>query len=129
MLAYGVTTAGRRDLRGMRKVLAVPEVHVLTATRQGAAFLSYIARVGRALGTALVLDSQDAVALSRIVGVVEQLRAVVGFQLTTEAEQDALCGLLGLPANAHTRAMIQAIGRLPSGAVRHGHSIIRDAMW
>ncbi|MFJ2438824.1 ATP-binding protein [Streptomyces anulatus] len=129
MLAYGVTTAGRRDLRGMRKVLAVPEVHVLTATRQGAAFLSYIARVGRALGTALVLDSQDAVALSQIVGVVEQLRAVVGFQLTTEAEQDALCGLLGLPANGHTRAMIQAIGRLPSGAVRHGHSIIRDAMW
>ncbi|MFI6143401.1 ATP-binding protein [Streptomyces griseus] len=129
MLAYGVTTAGRRDLRGMRKVLAVPEVHVLTATRQGAAFLSYIARVGRALGTALVLDSQDALALSRIVGVVEQLRAVVGFQLTTEAEQDALCGLLGLPANAHTRAMIQAIGRLPSGAVRHGHSIVRDAQW
>ncbi|MFI9194239.1 ATP-binding protein [Streptomyces californicus] len=129
MLAYGVTTAGRRDLRGMRKVLAVPEVHVLTATRQGAAFLSYIARVGRALGTALVLDTQDAVALSRIVGVVEQLRTVVGFQLTTEEEQNALCGLLGLPANAHTRAMIQAIGRLPSGAVRHGHSIIRDAQW
>ncbi|MFD3819800.1 ATP-binding protein [Streptomyces rubiginosohelvolus] len=129
MLAYGVTTAGRRDLRGMRKVLAVPEVHVLTATRQGQAFLSYIARVGRALGTGLLLDSQDAVALSRIVGVVEQLRTVVGFQLTTEEEQNALCGLLGLPANAHTRAMIQAIGRLPSGAVRHGHSIIRDAQW
>ncbi|MFI7329666.1 ATP-binding protein [Streptomyces rubiginosohelvolus] len=129
MLAYGVTTAGRRDLRGMRKVLAVPEVHVLTATRQGQAFLSYIARVGRALGTALLLDSQDAVALARIVGVVEQLRTVVGFQLTTEEEQNALCGLLGLPANEHTRAMIQAIGRLPSGAVRHGHSIIRDAQW
>lgn len=129
MLAYGVTTAGRRDLRGMRKVLAVPEVHVLTATRQGQAFLSYIARVGRALGTALLLDSQDAVALARIVGVVEQLRTVVGFQLTTEEEQNALCGLLGLPANAHTCAMIQAIGRLPSGAVRHGHSIIRDAQW
>ncbi|NUW02902.1 ATP-binding protein [Streptomyces sp. CAI 127] len=129
MLAYGVTAAGRRDLRGMRKVLAVPEVHVLTATRQGQAFLSYIARVGRALGTALLLDSQDAVALARIVGVVEQLRTVVGFQLTTEEEQNALCGLLGLPANTHTRAMIQAIGRLPSGAVRHGHSIIRDAQW
>lgn len=127
MLAYGITTSGRRDLRGMRKMLAVPEVHVLTATRQGMAFLSYIARVGRALGTSLVLDTQDAVALSKIVGVVEQLRTVVGFQLTTEAEQDALAQLLGLPANQHTRAMIHAIGRLPSGKLRHGHSIIRDA--
>lgn len=129
MLAYGVTTAGRRDLRGLRKLVAVPEVHVLTATRQGTAFLSYIARVGRALGTALILDTQDAVALSRIVGVVEQLRTVVGFQLTTGPEQDALAELLGLEPSAHTRAMIQAIGRLPSGHVRHGHSIIRDAQF
>ncbi|MGC5401902.1 ATP-binding protein [Streptomyces sp. DT20] len=127
MLAYGITTSGRRDLRGMRKMLAVPEVHVLTATRQGMAFLSYIARVGRALGTSLVLDTQDAVALSKIVGVVEQLRTVVGFQLTTEAEQDALLQLLGLPVNAHSRAMVHEIGRLSSGGVRHGHSIIRDA--
>lgn len=126
MLAFGVTAAGRRDLRGLPKLLAVPEVHVLTATRQGMAFLSYIARVGRALGTHLILDTQDAVALSKIVGVVEQLRTVVGFQLTTEAEQNALAALCGLPQTDFVRALIQAIGRHPDGTIRHGHSIIRD---
>ncbi|MEV7419862.1 ATP-binding protein [Streptomyces sp. NPDC089919] len=126
MLAYGITTAGRKDLRGLRKVVCVPEVHVLTATREGAAFLDYLARVGRALSTALLLDTQDPQSLARLVGVVEQLTTVVGFQLTQAEQQDALAELLGLPAGAHTRALIQSIGMQPDGEIRHGHSIIRD---
>ncbi|MEH0424734.1 ATP-binding protein [Streptomyces sp. B21-083] len=126
MLAYGVTTAGRRDLRGLRKAVCVPEVHVLTATRQGASFLSYIARVGRALATSLLLDTQDPESLVQLVGVVEQLTTVAGFQLTTKDQQDALAELLGLPKNDHTRALIQSVGLLPDGEIRHGHCIIRD---
>ncbi|WP_331720121.1 ATP-binding protein (plasmid) [Streptomyces sp. NBC_01136] len=126
MLAFGVTTAGRRDLRGLRKAVCVPEVHVLTATEQGAKFLDYIARVGRALHTALVLDTQDPESLVRLVGVLEQLSTVAGFQLTTPEQQDALAQLLGLPKDAHTRALIHSVGLLPDGDIRHGHCVIRD---
>ncbi|WP_367140973.1 MULTISPECIES: ATP-binding protein [Streptomyces] len=126
LLAYGITTAGRRDLRGLRKVVAVPEVHVLTATREGSSFLNYIARVGRALSTALVIDTQDPDSLALLTGVVEQLTTVVGFQLTTASQQDALAQLLGLPVGPHSRALIQAVGVERDGEIRHGHSIIRD---
>ncbi|MFE0654366.1 ATP-binding protein [Streptomyces sp. NPDC059534] len=126
MLAYGVTTAGRRDLRGLRKVVAVPEVHLMTATREGATFLQYIARVGRALATSLVLDTQDPESLVKLVGIVEQLTTVYGFQLTSREQQDAMAELLGLPKNTHTRALIQSVGLLPDGEIRHGHCIVRD---
>ncbi|MFB7012292.1 MULTISPECIES: ATP-binding protein [unclassified Streptomyces] len=126
MLAFGVTTAGRRDLRGLRKVVAVPEVHVLTATREGSSFLQYIARVGRALATSLLLDTQDPESLVSMVGVLEQLTMVAGFQLTTKEQQDALAELLGLPKDAHSRALIQSVGLLPNGDIRHGHCVIRD---
>ncbi|WP_069874731.1 ATP-binding protein [Streptomyces malaysiensis] len=126
MLAYGITTAGRRDLRGLRKAVCIPEVHVLTATSQGANFLGYIARVGRALHTSLLLDTQDCESLVRLVGVVEQLTTVAGYQLTTMEQQDALAELLGLPKGAHTRALIQSVGLLPDGEIRHGHCIVRD---
>ncbi|EST17978.1 hypothetical protein M877_39925 (plasmid) [Streptomyces niveus NCIMB 11891] len=126
MLAFGVTTAGRRDLRGLRKVVAVPEVHVLTATREGSSFLQYIARVGRALATSLLLDTQDPESLVSMVGVLEQLTTVAGFQLTTREQQNALAELLGLPKDAHSRALIQSVGLLPDGDIRHGHCVIRD---
>ncbi|MFF5809103.1 ATP-binding protein [Streptomyces sp. NPDC012746] len=126
MLAYGVTTAGRRDLRGLRKAVCVPEVHVLTATREGSNFLQYIARVGRALATSLLLDTQDPESLVKLTGVIEQLTTVAGFQLTTREQQDALAELLGLPKDAHSRALIQSVGLLPDGEIRHGHCIIRD---
>lgn len=126
MLAFGVTTAGRRDLRGLRKCVCVPEVHVLTATQQGASFLQYIARVGRALSTSLLIDTQDPESLLGLVGIIEQLTTVVGFQLTTPEQQDALAELLGLSKGPHSRALIQSVGLLPDGEIRHGHSIIRD---
>ncbi|MFD4535581.1 ATP-binding protein [Kitasatospora sp. NPDC058397] len=126
MLAFGVTIAGRRDLRGLRKVVAVPEVHVLTATKDGAAFLSYVARVGRALATSLLLDTQDPESLVKLVAVTEQLTTVCGFQLTVAEQQDALAELLGLPKDAHTRALIRSVGLLPDGEIRHGHNIVRD---
>ncbi|MEU8516348.1 ATP-binding protein [Kitasatospora sp. NPDC048722] len=126
MLAFGVVTAGRKDLRGLRKLVAVPEVHVLTATREGSAFLSYVARVGRALGTSLLLDTQDPESLARLTGVVEQLTTVAGFQLTTASQQDALAELLGLPAGPHTRSLIRSVGLHADGEIRHGHCIVRD---
>ncbi|OKI50344.1 ATP-binding protein [Streptomyces sp. MJM1172] len=126
MLAYGISMAGRKDLRGLRKVIAVPEAHVLTATREGASFLSYIARVGRALQTALVLDTQDPESLAKLTGLIEQITTMFGFQLTSPEQQDALAALLDLPVGPHTRALIQAIGVDVTQEIRHGHAIMRD---
>ncbi|MET9365795.1 ATP-binding protein [Streptomyces sp. NPDC006632] len=126
MLAFGISMAGRKDLRGLRKVIAVPEAHVLTATREGASFLSYIARVGRALMTALVIDTQDPESLAKLTGLIEQITTLFGFQLTTADQQDALAALLDLPVGPHTRALIQAIGVDVTQEIRHGHAIMRD---
>ncbi|MHA7957162.1 ATP-binding protein [Streptomyces sp. L500] len=126
LLAYGISMAGRKDLRGLRKVVAVPEVHVLTATREGSSFLQYIARVGRALHTALVVDTQDPESLASLTGLVEQMTTVFGFQLTTAEQQDAMAALLDLPKGDHTRQLIQAIGVDVTQEIRHGHCIMRD---
>ncbi|GAA3015263.1 ATP-binding protein [Streptomyces fulvorobeus] len=126
ILAYGITTSGRPDLRTLTKLVLVPEVHVLTGTPQGRHFLDYISRVGRALGTRLHLDTQDATGLAAMPGVMEQLATVYGFQLTTTAQQDALAEMLGLPPGPRSRELIRSIGIAPSGEIRHGHCIIRD---
>ncbi|MFD8025785.1 ATP-binding protein [Streptomyces lavendulae] len=126
LLAYGVTTAGRPDLRTLAKTIMVPEVHVLTGTAQGRHFADYIARVARALGVRFLLDTQDATGILMLPGVVEQLAMVIGFQLTSAPQQDALAELLGLPVGPATRELIRSIGIGPNGDVRHGHSIIRD---
>ncbi|MFF9056891.1 ATP-binding protein [Streptomyces erythrochromogenes] len=128
MLAFGISMAARKDLRGLRKTIAVPEAHVLTATREGASFLQWIARVGRALRMGLVIDTQDVESLGKLTGLLEQISMMFGFQLTTAEQQDALAALLDLPQGPHTRQLIQAIGLDPSrrNSVRHGHAIMRD---
>ncbi|WP_407841402.1 ATP-binding protein [Streptomyces sp. DSM 116496] len=126
ILAYGVTTAGRPDLRTLPKTIMVPEVHVLTGTGQGRHFLDYIARVGRALGVRFILDTQDATGLLLLPGVIEQLAMVIGFQLTSAPQQDALAELLGLPVGPATRERIRKLAIGDGDGIRHGHSIIRD---
>ncbi|MCX5207693.1 ATP-binding protein [Streptomyces sp. NBC_00237] len=126
MLAYGVITTGRRDLRGMPKVVGIPEVHVLTSTPEGRHFLQWIARVGRALGTHLALDSQDAETLAAMPGVVEQLSTVFGFQLTSAPQANALAELLGLPPGQRSRDLIRSLSVEPDGGIRRGYCIMRD---
>ncbi|MFD8147371.1 ATP-binding protein [Streptomyces sp. NPDC059708] len=126
MLAYAVIMAGRRDRRTLLKAVGVPEAHVLTATPEGRRFLSYIARVGRALGTHLILDSQDAETFAGLVGVLEQITTLLGFQLTSPGQQDALAQMLGLEPGPETRALIHALGIGSGDQVHRGHCIVRD---
>ncbi|MEU8779914.1 ATP-binding protein [Streptomyces sp. NPDC048606] len=125
-LAFGITTAGRPDLRTLAKMILVPEVHVLTGTSEGRHFLDYMARVARALSVWLGLDTQDATGLLMLPGVIEQLAVVVGFQLTSAPQQDALAELLGLPVGPESRERIRALADGDGDQIRHGHSIIRD---
>ncbi|MFJ1742488.1 ATP-binding protein [Streptomyces microflavus] len=126
LIAYALNTAARADLRNLPKVIAIPEVHVLTGTDDGKRFLELVARMGRALGTNLGVDSQDPHSLLGLVGLLEAITTVFGFEQSTPQQQDALSELLGLPVGPASRALLHGIGKSGHGKVRHGHCVIRD---
>jgi len=120
------------QLRGMPKLIFVPEVHRMLRTDDGRDFLDQVARMGRAFDASLLLDSQDADGIAGIEGLVEQLSTVFAFQMTTARQQDALAELLHLPIDDSTRTLIRELaaptddgdGGEPS--LRKGHCIMRD---
>ncbi|MEU5425774.1 ATP-binding protein [Streptomyces olivoreticuli] len=126
LIAYALNTSARPDLRGLPKVVAIPEVHVLTGTDDGRRFVDYIARTGRALDTSLAIDTQDPKSLLGLDGVLEAITTVCGFEQSTKSQQDAMAELLRLPVSDATRALIRGVGKNPQGDIRHGHCIIRD---
>lgn len=125
-LGWVTYTAGNPELRGLPKVVAVPEVHLLTATNDGRAFLDYIARVGRALHASLVIDTQDPESISKLQGLVEQITTVFAFSQYSKPQQDALAELLLMEPSAWTRNMIRTVNLGLDGHIRHGHCIMRD---
>lgn len=125
-LAWAMHTARHPGLRAMPKVVGVPEVHLLTATTDGKKFLDYIARVGRALGVNLAIDTQDPESINKLQGIVEQIVTVFAFSQNSKQQQDALAELIGQEPSPHTRALIRWISTWPTGEIRHGHCIMRD---
>ncbi|MEJ8654794.1 ATP-binding protein [Streptomyces sp. MS1.AVA.3] len=126
LIAYSLNTAARPDLRDLPKIVAVPEVHVLTGTDDGRKFLDYIARTGRALDTSLAIDTQDPLSLLGLDGVLEAMTTLFAFELTTPRQQDALAELLRMPVSEASRALIHSVGKFANGTIRHGHCIARD---
>ena len=126
-LAWMVRTTGRREFRGRSKVVIVPEVHLLTKTPDGASFLDYIARVGRALGASLVLDTQDPASILKLPGLVEQITTLFAFSLRSREQVDSLLELLGRPQTAPYQTLVRGINTAANGkTIRHGHCIMRD---
>ena len=115
-------------LREMQKVVAIPEVHRLTASEDGADFLDQTARMGRALGANLVFDTQDAAALESMVGVLEQIRCFFCFQLLSAGQQDAAARILGMEACEETRQTLRSLADNPDDPEepRKGHALVRD---
>ncbi|MER6123321.1 ATP-binding protein [Streptomyces sp. NPDC001795] len=126
LIAYALNTSARADLRDLPKVVAIPEVHVLTGTDDGRRFIDYIARTGRALDTSLAIDTQDPKSLLGMDGVLEAITTVCAFEQSTRSQQDAMAELLRLPVSDSTRALIHGVGKDAHGNIRHGHCIIRD---
>ncbi|MFJ3182428.1 ATP-binding protein [Streptomyces sp. NPDC086796] len=126
LIAYALSTSARADLRNLPKVVAIPEVHVLTGTDDGRRFLDYIARTGRALDTSLAIDTQDPKSLMGLDGVLEAITTVCAFEQSTKAQQDAMAELLRLPQSDSTRALLHGVGKDLRGDIRHGHCIVRD---
>jgi hypothetical protein len=121
---HALFMSSNNRLRGLPKVIAVPEVHRMLKTSDGRDFLDQIARMGRAYGTALMLDTQDAQGIASHEGLVEQLAAVLGFQLQSPPEQDALAQLLGMLPGEEARTMIGALGVTSAGGVEKGHCLV-----
>jgi hypothetical protein len=126
LIAYALSTSARPDLRNLPKVVAIPEVHVLTGTDDGRRFVDYIARTGRALDTSLAIDTQDPKSLLGLDGVLEAITTVCAYEQSTRVQQDAMAELLRLPISESTRALIHGVGKDARGSIRHGHCIIRD---
>lgn len=125
-LAWVVYTMGRQELRSMRKVVGVPEVHRLTSTSDGAQFLDRVARMGRALGGNLAFDTQDAGAINDLPGLAEQIHSVFAFEQITSDQQDEVLKLLAMNIDDQNRQLIAGIGRAEDGTIRHGHCVYRD---
>lgn len=132
-LIQGITGVALRmssakELRAMRKTVAVPEVHILLRATGGVNFLDQIARMGRAFNTALVYDTQDCTSVMQYPGLVEQLQGVRLFQLTTKAQQDAGAELLGLEPSPEMRVRILELGRDETDVrkIAKGRALVRD---
>lgn len=125
--AWVVNTMKDERLRTLPKLVGLPEVHLITALQEGRSFLTFIARLGRALGGSLAIDTQDPESIAMITGLVEQITTVFGFQQISLAQQVALAGFLGLdPEDPEVHATIGAINKSDDGKIRHGHCIMRD---
>lgn len=127
----GWVVATMRDpaLRTLAKLVGLPEVHLITNLAFGRAFLAFVARLGRALGGSLAIDTQDSESISSLTALVEQITTVFGFAQISRPQQQSLASLLLLdPNDPATLDRIQRINSQPDGKIRHGHCIMRDYM-
>jgi hypothetical protein len=91
---YAIYMAGR--VKGIAKTVALTELHLITGHPFGRQNIGNLARMGAALDTNLLVDTQAIAELLLITGLVDQLSAVYAFRTDTDAEADAQAVLLGL---------------------------------
>ncbi|TDQ00600.1 ATP-binding protein [Labedaea rhizosphaerae] len=94
-LSYGLQQS--RNVRALKKLVALTELHLITGYPEGKAFVEWLARTGRALQVWLLLDTQAAHDLAQLTGLTEQLVMSFAFRAVSTAEQDAQAALLGRP--------------------------------
>ncbi len=94
-------------VKGIPKVLALTELHRITKYDFGKDLVGNIAKVGRALDTNLLLDTQGCSELLDIDGLAEQVSAVYCFGVDSDDEADAQARFLGLEPEAMIRGRQQ----------------------
>lgn len=107
---YCAYLSGR--VHGIAKVLALTELHLLTPHQMGRTMIGSAARVGRALDTSVLLDTQACVELTSIDGLADQISTVYAFRVKTLDEATAQAALLELDPEPRT---LQRQKSLPSG--------------
>ncbi|MGK4066821.1 ATP-binding protein [Rothia sp. HC945] len=126
---YSMSVTSATHLRDVRKIVGIPEVHLLLNAHGGAAFLDQIARMGRAFNTSQALDSQDCTSIAGVEGLVEQINTFVCFQFLSEKQQRAAAELLGMEPTPETLRMIESLAYQPgSEELRKGHALVKDRL-
>lgn len=97
-----------RHVRQLKKLVALTELHLITGYPEGKAFVEWLARTGRALQTWLLLDTQAAVDLAGLTGLIEQVVMSFAFQANGQVEQDAQAVLLRRPQRGPRLRQMQA---------------------
>ncbi|MFC4859189.1 ATP-binding protein [Actinophytocola glycyrrhizae] len=97
-----------RNVRHLKKLVALTELHLITGYPEGKAFVEWLARTGRALQTWLLLDTQAAADLAVLTGLIEQIVMSFAFQANGKAEQDAQAVLLHRPEPGSRLRTMQA---------------------
>ncbi|MFE9751019.1 ATP-binding protein [Saccharothrix saharensis] len=108
-----------RHVRELIKLVALTELHRITAYPEGRSLVQWLARTGRALKTYLLLDSQSAIEMAAIEGLVEQLVMSAAFEALGQEEQRAQAVLLHRP-DAGPRL------RQAQGMLGPGECVMRD---
>jgi hypothetical protein len=111
-----------RNVRQLKKLVSLTELHLITGHPEGRAFVEWLARTGRALQTWLLLDTQAAADLAELTGLVEQVVMSFAFRADGRTEQDAQAALLKRPdPGPRLRHMQAALGTGDSIMLdRHG---------
>ena len=90
---YATYMANR--VKGIPKVVALPELHRITPYDVGRSMVKEVALMGRALDTSQILDTQASLELEQIDGLADQLSCVLAFHVQRPEEAEAQARLLG----------------------------------
>lgn len=126
-IVHAIQAAGSVESRGIKKLVAVPEVHRLIRTADGLDFLDQIARMGAALNTHLAIDLQDMTSLEEHPGLLEQVSTWFVFQLASDQQARAAARILDLPEET-ARETFRNLGksRNPKERIQHGACLMQD---
>lgn len=118
-MAFAFAMEQARTKRSLKKLVALTELHRITGFPVGRALVAQLARMGRALQTYLLLDSQGAEDLAQVEQVVEQTVMAFASRGATDSERAAQAALLGRPDAGPV--ITDALNQL-----RRGEALMRD---
>lgn len=116
--AFSYATYMAARAHGIPKVVALPELHLITGHDIGRSMVKEVALMGRALDTSQILDTQAAVEFEAITGLADQLNTVMAFAADRDEEAAAQARLLGRPADAEFIRSQKVLGK--------GECVVRD---
>lgn len=119
--------AATPDMRPLRKMVCVPESHLLLSSADGAAFFNTGMRMGRASGLVIAFDSQDTETTAAHTGVVEQIKTMFAFSQKTETQCAASAKMLGLAMDDKSIAMVRGISFDENGKKWAGHCYMSES--
>jgi len=96
---FAYATYMAAQVKGIPKLVALTELHLLTKYDFGRDFVGNLAKLGRAQDVAQILDTQEGAEMTRINGLLDQITSVLAFHVNREEEARAQAQLMGMEAD------------------------------